>query len=128
MRLALVFLMATLVPAEAGLDVCNTTARPVKVALGRFNGANWMSEGWWNIAPKTCAAVVSQSLNAHFYYLFATDGGSGSWDGTHGFCVSAAGKFAITGRRHCLAHGFERKGFFEVDTGSEGNYTQTISD
>jgi uncharacterized membrane protein len=128
MRLAVAILMASLVPAEAALTVCNKSARPVKVAVGRYSGADWMSQGWWTIAPKACAAVVSASLESRFYYLFASDGGSGSWDGTHGFCVSSHETFRIRGRGNCLAHGLERKGFFEVDTGSAPDFTQTLSD
>jgi uncharacterized membrane protein len=128
MRLAVVLLMAFLVPAQAALTVCNKTAKPVKVAIGRTNGADWISQGWWTIVPKSCTAVVSASLNARFYYLFATDGGAGSWDGTHGFCVSSHDRFEIAGRGNCLAHGFEHKGFFEVDTRSAADYTQTLSD
>jgi uncharacterized membrane protein len=128
MRLALVLFMASIVPAHAALNVCNASAKPVKVALGRFDGATWRSQGWWTIVPKACAALVPASLNSRFYYLFASDGGSGSWDGTHSFCVNSSDRFAITGRGNCLAHGFERKGFFEIDTGSAANYTQTLSD
>jgi uncharacterized membrane protein len=128
MRLAVALLMASLAPAQAALTVCNKTAKPVKVAVGRTNGAEWTSQGWWTIAPKACAAVVPSSLNARFYYLFATDGGAGSWDGTHSFCVSSHGRFDITGRGNCLAHGFGQKGFFEVDTRTAADYTQTLSD
>ena len=128
MRFAVFLLMASFVPAQAALTVCNKTARPVKVAVGRTNGADWLSEGWWTVAPRACAAVIPTSLNARFYYLLATDGGSGSWVGTHNFCISLQNRFEIRGRGNCLAHGFERKGFFEVDTGSAANYTQTLSD
>jgi uncharacterized membrane protein len=128
MRLAIVLLMIFLTPAQAALKVCNASARPVRVAVGRTNGGSWLSQGWWTIAPKACTAVVSQSLDARFYYLFAMDGTSGSWDGTHGFCVSSQEKFEIVGRGNCLAHGFQRKGFFEIDTGSAGDFTQTLSD
>lgn len=128
MRLAVAILMASLVPAEAALTVCNKSARPVKVAVGRYSGADWMSQGWWTIVPKACSAVVSASLDSRFYYLFASDGGSGSWDGTHGFCVSSRASFKVLGRGNCSAHGLERKGFFEIDTGSAPNYTQTLSD
>ncbi len=128
MRLAIVLLMAFLVPAQAALRVCNKSARPVRVAVGHYDGTHWMSQGWWTIAPKACAAVVPARLNARFYYLFASDGGSGSWDGTHGFCVSSNDRFEIVGRGNCLAHEFERKGFFEVDTGSAADYTQSLSD
>lgn len=126
--LTLALLMAGRVAAHAALTVCNASAKPVKVATGRYNGAHWTSQGWWTVAPKACSAVVPGSLNARFYYLFATDGSSGSWDGTHGFCVSSATKFEIIGRGNCPAHGYERKGFFEVDTGAAGDYMQTLSD
>ncbi len=126
--LAAVLLMASVIPAQAALSVCNKTAKPVKVAVGRTNGADWMSQGWWTIAPDACTTLIPASLNARFYYLFATDGGSGSWDGTHGFCVSSRDRFEIVGRGNCLAHGFEHKGFFQVDTGSAADYTQTLSD
>jgi len=128
MRLTVVLLLACLVPAQAALTVCNKSARPVKVAVGRYNGADWMSQGWWTIAPKACATVVSARLDSRFYYLFASDGGSGSWDGSHGFCVSSSDAFKILGRANCPAHGLERKGFFEVDTGSAPDYTQSLSD
>jgi uncharacterized membrane protein len=128
MRFAVAFLMASLVPAHAALTVCNSTARPVRMAVGRYNGADWMSEGWWTIAPKTCAPVVPGSLNSRFYYLYASDGSSGSWDGTHGFCVHPTDRFAVVGRGNCPAHGYQRKGFFEIDTGSAADYTQTLSD
>lgn len=126
--LAVALLMASFFPARAAFTVCNKTARPVKVAVGRTNSADWMSQGWWTIAPKACTIMIRASLNARFYYLFATDGGSGSWDGTHGFCISPQDRFEIRGRGNCLAHGFEHQGFFQVDTGSAADYTQTLSD
>ncbi len=123
--LALV-LLAT--PAHAGLTICNKTAHSVKAALGRFNGTQWMSEGWWTISAAHCTAVISAPLDARYYYLYASDGGPGSWDGGRGFCVSAADAFKIDGRADCAGHGFDRKGFFEVDTGQKTDYTQTLSD
>lgn len=124
----LALLMSTLVPAEAALHVCNKTARPVKTAVGRFDGAQWASEGWWTIAARTCASLVPGSLNARYYYLFATDGSSGSWDGGHNFCVAQTEKFEIKNRGNCARRGFEQKGFFEIDTGSQADYTQSLAD
>jgi uncharacterized membrane protein len=128
MRLAVALLMAFLVPADAALTVCNKSAHGVKVAVGRFDGVNWMSKGWWALAPKACAPVVEGALDSRFYYLYATDGGSASWDGPRSFCVAASDKFEIAGRTHCQARGFDRRGFFEVDTGRRMNYTQSFSD
>ena len=98
------------------------------MALGRFNGTEWISKGWWTIAPGTCAIVISTPLDARYYYLYASDGGPGSWDGNRGFCVSGADAFKIAGRADCAGRGFDRKGFFEVDTGQKTDYTQLLSD
>ena len=126
--LTAILLIISVVSAHASLSVCNRTSRAVKVAIARYDGMQWKSQGWWTLAPTACTAVISSALNARFYYLFAMDGSSGGWDGTHGFCVSSHNRFVIAGRANCVVHGFERKGFFEVDTGNATDYTQTLSD
>jgi uncharacterized membrane protein len=125
--LVLAFLFAAAAPASASLSVCNSGSHAAKVALGRFNGKAWESDGWWTVAPKACARILIGPLEARYYYLYASDGANGSWDGHHGFCISA-GKFAIVGRGSCAARGYERKGFFEVDTGNAPDYTHKLSD
>ena len=124
---ALAFVLVAL-PAQAGLTICNNTAQPAKLALGRFNGTQWMSEGWWTIGGRHCTTVIATPLDARYYYLYATDGGPGSWDGSRGFCVSASDRFKIVGRGDCAGRGFDRKDFFEVDTGRKTDYTQSLSD
>ncbi|MBS0279337.1 MAG: DUF1036 domain-containing protein [Proteobacteria bacterium] len=116
-------------PAHAGLNVCNKTAKSTRVALGRFDGTTWMSEGWWILAPKKCAVLVPGTLRARYYYLYAGDGGAGSWDGETKFCVGIGdAKFHSRLRSHCAAYGMDSKGFFTVDTGDDADYTQTLSD
>lgn len=130
-RISAVFVSTLLLlagPAEAGLKVCNRTAQPAKVALGRFDGTHWMSQGWWTIAGHSCADVITAALDARYYYLYATDNGPGSWDGSHGFCTTSAATFEVIGRGECAAHGYDRKGFFEVDTGDRPDFTQSLSD
>jgi uncharacterized membrane protein len=126
--LAVLLLLALAAPAQAALNVCNKTARPVRVAVGRFNGTDWASEGWWTLVAKQCAAVVAGRLDARYYYVFATDDGPGSWGGNRGFCVASADRFSVVGRDDCAGRGYERKGFFAVDTGQATDYTQSISD
>jgi len=126
--LAALMLLALTASAQAHLALCNKTAHPTRVALGRFNGTDWGSEGWWTIAPGKCETLVPGALDARYYYLYASDGGSGSWDGTHGFCVAASDKFAIVGREDCSARGYERKGFYEVDTHEDTDVTKSLSD
>ena len=125
---ALIFFALLGQPAFAGLNVCNKTPSDARVAVGRFDGVQWISEGWWVIAPKACAAVVPQSLKARYYYLYAVDGGSGSWDGARKFCVGNTDKWQSPGRGDCAGRGMDRKGFFRIDTGDKPNYTQNLSD
>jgi uncharacterized membrane protein len=127
---ALLFTLTFLpLPAYAALNVCNRTAKPARVAVGRFDGTAWVSEGWWILAPKKCDAVVPSKLKARYYYLYASDGGAGSWDGESKFCVGIGdGKFQSRERGHCAAHGMDSRGFFAIDTGSATDYTQSLSD
>ncbi|MBS0275893.1 MAG: DUF1036 domain-containing protein [Proteobacteria bacterium] len=116
-------------PAHAALNVCNRTAKAARVAVGRFDGTAWLSEGWWAIAPNKCEAVVPGRLKARYYYLYAVDGGAGSWDGARKFCVGIGdGRFQSRVRSHCAARGMDTKGFFAVDTKDAADYTQSLSD
>jgi uncharacterized membrane protein len=124
--LTFLFLTAA-VPAEASFTVCNKGSHAAKVALGRFNGRDWESDGWWTVQPNVCTQVLLGPLEARYYYLYATDGRTGTWDGSHGFCVQS-GKFSITGRGNCAARGYDRKGFFQVDTGKAADYTHKLAD
>lgn len=124
--LAFAVLFAAFGPARAGLSVCNRSAAAAKVALGRFNGTDWTSEGWWQIAADKCAELTKGNLDARYYYLYATDGAAGTWEGKSHFCAATAPKFSIVGRGGCAAHGYDRKGFFEIDTGDNFNWTQTL--
>ena len=82
-------------PAQAGFKVCNRTPHEAKVALGRFDGTGWLSEGWWKVQPKGCAVLLTGPLNSRYYYLYATDDASGGWDGKNGFCVAESDTFQI---------------------------------
>jgi len=131
MRLTAAVLTAvflTCLPVQAGLQVCNKAKLTAKVALGRFDGKAWKSEGWWAIRPKTCETLLSGQLDARYYYLYGTDGGSGTWSGDTGFCTADGRPFSIAGRGSCAARGFDRKGFFEIDTQDRANWTQSLSD
>jgi uncharacterized membrane protein len=125
---ALAVLLAAAGPAEAGLNVCNKGARPVRAAVGRFNGTRWISEGWWQVEPKKCAELIAGKLVARYYYVYASDGAVGTWDGSKSFCVGTTDRFSIVGRGGCTERGFDRRGFFEIDTGNLLNFTQSLSD
>jgi uncharacterized membrane protein len=114
-------------PAHAAFNVCNKASLKARVAIGRFDGTNWTSIGWWTIAPKSCAGLLTGPLDARYYYLYATDGAAGTWEGRTHFCVAPNAKFSIPGRANCGQRGYDRRGFFEIDTGGAPDWTQTLS-
>lgn len=114
-------------PAMADFSVCNKTGQPVRAAIGRFDGTNWTSEGWWTVKAGGCMALLNGPLQGRYYYLYATDGAAGIWDGKTRFCVAPDKRFRSVGRAGCAKRGFDRRGFFEVDTGKKPDWTQTLS-
>jgi uncharacterized membrane protein len=115
-------------PAQAGLHVCNKTAHRAFVALGYFDGTEWGSKGWWTLPSGDCAELVQDTLTSRYYYLYAVhDGLSGGWNGNRSFCVGQ-GQFRAKTRKDCLGQGFDRKRFFQVDTGDSADWTETLSD
>ena len=113
--------------AEASFSVCNKTGQAVRAAIGRFDGTNWTSEGWWSVKAGACATLLTGPLQGRFYYLYATDGAAGIWDGKTRFCVAPEKRFKSVGRADCAKNGFDRRGFFQVDTGKKPDWTQTLS-
>jgi uncharacterized membrane protein len=119
----------TIHPAAARFSVCNKTAHPTSVALGFFNGKDWASSGWWKIAAGDCTALIEEPLLARFYYVYAKpEDLGGAWEGDRSFCVKPDGRFTILGRADCLAHGYEVKHFFQVDTGNTADWTENLAD
>ena len=127
LQLALCVLLLAAAPSAAGLSVCNKSSQTAIVALGHFDGTDWASQGWWHIAPGQCGDLISGPLNARYYYLYATDGAFSTWDGTKNFCVGIFEKYSIKGRGRCSARGLDVRGFFEIDTGNQLNWTQNLS-
>lgn len=115
-------------PARADLRVCNTTQGTVSIALGYRSDRGWQSEGWWVTNPDECAVIYAGPLDSRFYYLFAVDDVNGGiWDGRVFMCTRDE-SFTIFGVEDCLARGYERTGFFEVDTESRTNWTLQLVD
>ncbi|HWA92939.1 MAG TPA: DUF1036 domain-containing protein [Rhizomicrobium sp.] len=124
-RPALALLLLAL-PAQAGLSVCNKAKHPARVALGRFDGRDWGSEGWWQLAPGQCTDVVKGRLEARYYYLYGADNDAGVWDGATSFCTATKEKFSIPGRGNCAARGYDRRRFFRIDTNDNLNQVQNL--
>jgi uncharacterized membrane protein len=121
-------LLISIAPAMADLRVCNETSNPLSIALGYKAERGWQSEGWWVANPTQCATVYQGDLNARFYYLYVADDiGGGSWDGSVFMCTRDE-TFTIFGVEDCLARGYERTGFFEVDTQNRSDWTLQLTD
>src|SRR5579883_2637232 len=123
----LTMVAAGTLPAKAAFNVCNKSDAATRVALGRFDGRNWTSQGWWTVAPKSCMRLLDGPLQGRYYYLYAADSAEGTWEGKTHFCIAPGAKFLIPGRSDCTKRGFDRRGFFEIDTGNAPDWTQTLS-
>jgi uncharacterized membrane protein len=126
--LVLMALTLSSVPAKADLRVCNMSANQVSVALGYRADKGWQSEGWWIAPPQKCAIVYQGDLHSRYFYLYVADDiGGGDWDGTNFMCTRDE-SFTIFGVEDCLARGYERTGFFEVDTQNRSDWTLQLTD
>lgn len=114
--------------AAADFRLCNTTASRVGIALGYKDAEGWTTEGWWNISSHGCETLLKGALVARYYYIYALDyDHGGEWSG-QAFMCSRDKEFTIKGTDNCLARGFDRTGFFEVDTGEQRAWTVQLTD
>jgi uncharacterized membrane protein len=114
--------------AKADFRLCNNTGSRVGVALGYKNAEGWTTEGWWNVPSRTCESLLRGALVARYYYIYAVDyERGGEWSG-HAYMCSREKEFTIRGTDNCLARGFDRTGFFEVDTREQRSWTVQLTD
>jgi uncharacterized membrane protein len=126
--LSMLVLTGTARPAAADFRVCNNTAGRIGIAMGYKDGEGWTTEGWWNISARHCESLLKGSLVARYYYLYAIDyDRGGEWSG-HAFMCTREKEFTIKGIGDCLARGFDRTGFFEVDTGEQRAWTVQLTE
>jgi uncharacterized membrane protein len=124
------FFAATVAASTAHADfrMCNNTSNRVSIALAYTDGQNWTSEGWWNLKPTDCDILLRGTLAAQFYYVYAMDERGGEWKGKAFMCTSDR-EFKIDGRQDCFVRGYDRTGFFEVDTGKDArDWTVQLTD
>jgi uncharacterized membrane protein len=115
-------------PARADLRMCNMTSSRIGIALGYRDTQGWVTEGWWNLNARGCETLLKGTLAARFYYIYAVDyDRGGEWSGRAFMCTRDR-EFTIRGVEDCLARGFDRNGFFEVDTGEQKSWTIQLTD
>ena len=114
--------------AKADFRLCNNTSSRVGIALGYKDAEGWTTEGWWNISSRSCETLLKGALVARYYYIYALDyDRGGEWSG-QAFMCSRDKEFTIKGTDNCLARGFDRTGFFEVDTGEQQTWTVQLTE
>ncbi|WP_246429712.1 DUF1036 domain-containing protein [Prosthecomicrobium pneumaticum] len=125
---AFAFLAFPVTPAHADLRLCNKTTSRVGVAIGYKERQRWTTEGWWNVAANTCETLVSGTLVSRYYYVYAVDYDlGGEWSGKYTMCTRDR-MFTIEGIEDCIARGYDRAGFFEVDTGEQTSWTVQLTE
>lgn len=115
-------------PALADLRICNKTASRVGIAVGYKDENAWKTEGWWNVAGNSCETLLAGPLVSRYYYLYAVDyDHGGEWSGRSYMCTQEK-TFTIVGIDDCIKRGFERTGFFEIDTGEQRTWTVQLTE
>lgn len=115
-------------PAHADLRLCNMTGSRVGVAIGYRDQQGWVTEGWWNLDARECETIFAGALTARYYYVYAVDyDRGGEWGGRSYMCTRER-EFTIRGIQDCLVRGYDRNGFFEVDTGQQRSWTIQLTD
>jgi uncharacterized membrane protein len=126
--LAVTALLASAMPAAADFRLCNNTSSRVGIAIGYKDKDGWTTEGWWNLATRSCETLLRGTLVARFYYIYAVDyDRGGEWSGQAFMCTRDK-EFTVRGTEDCLARGYDRTGFFEVDTGEQQSWTVQLTD
>src|ERR1041385_5564146 len=115
-------------PAAADFRLCNNTGSRVGIAIGYKDTEGWTTEGWWNLSARSCETLVKGQLVARYYYVFAVDyDRGGEWSGKAYMCTRDK-EFTIKGIEDCLARGYDRTGFFEVDTSEQRSWTVQLTE
>jgi uncharacterized membrane protein len=115
-------------PAWADFRLCNNTSSRVGIAVGYKDKQGWLTEGWWNVAARSCESILKGPLAARFYYVYAVDyDQGGEWSGSAFMCTRDK-EFTIRGFENCLARGYDRTGYFEIDTGEQKAWTVQLSE
>jgi uncharacterized membrane protein len=126
--LVVLFLASSTSPAAADFRLCNNTAGRIGVAIGYKDADGWTTEGWWNLPARTCETILKGNLVARYYYVYAIDyDRGGEWMGQAYMCTRDK-EFTIRGIGDCLARGYDRSGFFEVDTGEQRAWTVQLTE
>jgi uncharacterized membrane protein len=116
-------------PSMADLRVCNKTTSRVGIAVGYKSSQDWTTEGWWTVDSDSCATILAGPLVGRYYYMYAVDyDQGGEWGGSSAFLCTQEKEFTIEGVSDCVARGYQKTGFYEVDTGNQESWTIQLTE
>ena len=114
--------------ARADFRLCNNTQSLVGVSIGYRTKKGWITEGWWRIPSNSCASLIEGQLSSRYFYVYAEDADQGGqWRGPIFMCTSDK-EFKISGIKNCYSRGYERTGFFEIDTGEQNSWMVRLTE
>lgn len=117
MQMLLIAMFLAPASAWAGFHVCNDTPQEQHVAFSYNDDGNWLTRGWWGIAPKACATLLSGEGNARFVYLRLRDRpGQHFLHSSIKFCASHT-DFSGTGSTRCPSQHLMPLDFARIDAG-----------
>ncbi len=115
--------------SKADFRVCNKTTSRVGIAIGYKAAQDWTTEGWWTVDADSCATILAGPLIGRYYYMYAVDyDQGGEWGGNAAFLCTREKEFTIHGVNNCVARGFQKTGFYEVDTGDQESWTIQLTE
>ena len=116
------------VPAQADFRLCNNTrAASASRSATRTRKAGPPRAGGTS-RPRAARRCCAERSSHDYYYIYAIDyDRGGEWSG-QAFMCSRDKEFTIRGTEDCLARGFDRTGFFEVDTGEQRAWTVQLTE
>lgn len=112
---ALILALAAQASATAlagGLHVCNESGERVQVALVRYEGGTWVSQGYWRLQNTKCATLTASLTNSRYYVHAFGDSGR-IFAGKHKFCTNAFASYLLRDAQN-LNQGCNVKSFFSV--------------
>ncbi|MBI1328772.1 MAG: DUF1036 domain-containing protein [Alphaproteobacteria bacterium] len=113
--------------APQGYAICNDTGKPVWAALALPENKQWVTRGWWQIAPGGCAKAITDPLKYEKAYLRVERGPKQIVGGKANFCVTDI-EFEVFGRDRCTERGLRAAGFAETPVKGRSGYAAHIAE